>query len=398
MDYSDLNCLVLDDSRAITDLMQVILTKASVKSISSFNMAMDALGYIESQAVQPNLIFCDLNIPGIDGVEFIRLLNQTEFKGQLIIMSSMSARVINSVEKLAKNYKLNLIGSIIKPVTEASVLNALKLAKEDTGHRQYDKPNQLRIYELIRALDEQHFEIFYQPIISASTREVIGIEALARMNHPSKGMLMPDCFIEELEKNSLIKHLTMQQLTNLLSNWGAFRHQDKTLSVAVNISALLLADLDLPNFIFEQLDKYGVPANYLTLEITESCLSSNQINMLEVLSRLSMHGINLAIDDFGTGYSSIERLLEFPFNEIKIDRKFIKNAINNESERSTLESMIAMSKRLGMKVTLEGIETLKEWQMVCHLGCDLIQGFYIAKPMPYRKLNNWLHHWHSMNG
>ena len=385
------NALVLDDSPSITALLTEVLTNQGIDQVTAFSDATAALTFLSQHPV--NIIFSDLNLPNIDGIEFIRLLQKQNYQGQLVIVSSMSAKTIKSVEQLARTCQLNLIGSVIKPISQDAVVAMLKKA------RQYKQPShranveKLKIYELIRALDQQQFELYYQPLICNKTRRIVGLEALARLNHPSKGLVFPDSFIMELEHNALIKHLTYEQLDQVLRQIANWRDKELKLSVSLNISATLLVEKSLPDMVFELLNCYQLAAEQLVLEITESSVIEQQADMLEVLSRLSMRGVKLSIDDFGTGYSSVERLIELPFSEMKIDKQFVQKSVNDEGQRATLESMLNMAKRLGMTVVLEGIEKLEHWNMACHLSADVLQGYYIAKPMPASELSEWVNKW-----
>ena len=197
----------------------------------------------------------------------------------------------------------------------------------------------------------------------------------------------------ELEHNDLIKNLTYEQLDQVLSHVSKWQNAGLILSVSLNISATLLVETSFPDMVFELLDVYKLPPQQLVLEITESSVIEKQADMLEVLSRLSMRGIKLSIDDFGTGYSSVERLIEMPFSEMKIDKCFVQKATSSEGDRTTLESMLNMAKRLSMTVVLEGIETIEHWNMACHISGDVLQGYYIAKPMPANEISAWVTKW-----
>lgn len=392
-----MRCLILDDSKAITGLLQsIILEELEAEALVANNVA-DALLLLEKNATSIDVVFCDLNLPDVDGVAFLRMLSERGFQGYIVIVSSVSPRVLKSVEHLARNHHLKLLGTIIKPISPQSVVQLLQsIGSHGEVKPQARTTEQLTVPELIDALEEGYFECYYQPQVCAMTRNVVGFEALARLNHPKRNLIFPDDFISLMEQHNLILRLTKDQIIAVFQQWKVWHQQGHCYRIAINISALLLNDLELPEFILEQMKKYGVKPKLLTLEITESCLNEDRIRALEVLSRLSMYGINLSIDDFGTGYSSIERLQSLPFNEVKIDRSFVQNAAAYESERPVLDSMIGMANRLGLRVVLEGVETLAHWQMVCHSGCDSFQGYFIAKPMSVDKLDAWLVDWNKM--
>ncbi len=398
MDIRKMKCLILDDSKAITGLLQLIIMDelGAAEAFVANNVA-DALVLLENNPASIDVVFCDLNLPDVDGVAFLRMLAERGFQGYIVIVSSVSHRVLKSVEHLVRNHRLKFLGTIIKPISPQSVVQLL----QSIGSHGAVKPPAavkeiLTVPELIDALEMGYFECYYQPQVCAMTRNVVGFEALSRLKSPRRNLVFPDDFIALMEQHSLILRLTKDQIITVFKQWQIWHQQGHCYRIAINISALLLNDLELPGFILEQINKYGITPTLVTLEITESCLNEDRIKALEVLSRLSMYGINLSIDDFGTGYSSIERLQSLPFNEVKIDRLFVQNAVASESERPVLDSMIGMANRLGLRVVLEGVETLAHWQMVCHSGCDSFQGYFIAKPMSVDKLEKWLRDWDKM--
>lgn len=393
-----MKCLILDDSRAITGLLQLIMLDevGAAEALIANNVA-DALVLLEKNFTSIDVVFCDLNLPDVDGVAFLRMLAERGFQGYIVIVSSVSHRVLKSVEHLVRNHHLKFLGTIIKPISPQSVVQLLQtIGSHGAAKTPSMAKEKLTVPELIDALEAGYFECYYQPQVCAITRRVLGFEALARLKHPKRDLIFPDDFIALMEQHNLILRLTQDQIVSVFKQWKIWHQQGHSYRIAINISALLLNDLALPGFILEQINKYGIKPQLLTLEITESCLNEDRIKALEVLSRLSMYGINLSIDDFGTGYSSIDRLQSLPFNEVKIDRLFVQNAVASESERPVLDSMIGMAKRLGLRVVLEGVETLAHWQMVCHSGCDSFQGYYIAKPMSVDKLEEWLCDWDKM--
>lgn len=398
MDIRKMKCLILDDSKAITGLLQlIIMDELGAAEALVANNVSDALVLLEENPASIDVVFCDLNLPDVDGVAFLRMLAERDFQGYIVIVSSVSHRVLKSVEHLVRNHHLKFLGTIIKPISPQSVVQLLQsIGSHGTVKPPASVNEKLTVPELIDALEKGYFECYYQPQVCAMTRKVVGFEALARLKSPKRDLTFPDDFIALMEQHSLILRLTKDQIISVFKQWRIWHQQGHCYRIAINISALLLNDLELPAFILEQINKYGIQPTLVTLEITESCLNEDRIKALEVLSRLSMYGINLSIDDFGTGYSSIERLQSLPFNEVKIDRFFVQNAVASESERPVLDSMIGMANRLGLRVVLEGVETLAHWQMVCHSGCDSFQGYFIAKPMSVDKLEKWLRDWDKM--
>ena len=152
-------------------------------------------------------------------------------------------------------------------------------------------------------------------------------------------------------------------------------------------------DLDWPDAMAAMVESAGLQPNSITFEITESRLMEHIVVALDILSRLSLKRFNLSIDDFGTGYSSMEQLQRIPFSELKIDRAFVRGAGEDASARAILESSVLLARNLDMKVVAEGVETDEDWNVVAELGCDQVQGYYVARPMPADQLHKWLGEW-----
>jgi EAL domain-containing protein (putative c-di-GMP-specific phosphodiesterase class I)/ActR/RegA family two-component response regulator len=394
-DFSWMSCLVIDDSHSVSDYLAKILTDSlKLKEVHVAYNANDALAIMDEKDCI-HVVLCDLNMEEVDGLEMIRLLKEKRYRGYFGIVSSMSAKVINSAEQLAKVHNVNLLGSIAKPITEEALIKLLSGVGNKDKQPESTAQGPLKIYELIRGIEKDQFEVFYQPKIDTGSRRVVGVEALTRLNHPRLGVVYPDRFIDAMEKTSLISTLTQYVLKKSIQNWVEWSELGYQLNIAVNISPKELSSLDFPDFVCDLLDEYKMPPELLTLEITESALDLDLANALEVLNRLSMRGIHLSIDDFGTGHSSLERIRVFPFDELKVDKSFMLNAQKSDNDRSIVESSVILAKRLGLRVVFEGVENADLYKMSDHLGGDMIQGYYMSKPLPNRALLRWIHNWNK---
>ena len=397
-DFSWMNCLVVDDNQSVAEYLASLLKdQLGVKQARIAYSADEALRLLD-QHTEIQVVLCDLYMEKVDGLEMMRLLKEKQFRGYFGIISSMAAKVIHSAEQLAKSHDINLLGSIAKPVSEEALIKLLsKVGDKPKAPEKGYNSGQLKIYELIRGIEKSQFEVFYQPQIDIKSRQVVGLEALVRLNHPRAGLLYPGKFIPLMEQTSLISELTHFVIKQSLNNWVQWREQGHELDLSINISSIELNNLDFPDFVLNLLQQHHIPAEKLTLEVTESALEVEGSNSLEMLNRLSMQGIRLSIDDFGTGHSSIERLRKYPFDELKIDKDFMANAQKSQSDRSLVESAVVLSKRLGLKVVFEGVETSELYQMSDHLGGDVIQGFYISKAVQADKVIDWIENWHQSN-
>lgn len=396
-DFSWMRCIVIDDSHSVSDYLATMLRQSlKLKEVFVANNANDALDIIEHNP-GIHVVLCDLNMEKVDGLEMIRLLKEKRFRGYFGIISSMAAKVINSAEQLARIHDINLLGSIAKPISEDSVIKLLSSIGEKPKKTESSKEGPLKIYELIRGIEKEQFEIFYQPKINCSDRTIYGVEALSRLNHPRLGLVFPDQFIDAMERTSLINELTRYILEKSLEHWKHWHRHGYLLNLAINISPKELNNLDFPEYVLGLLKKKSIPPEFLTLEITETALDLDHADSLEVLDRLSMHGIQLSIDDFGTGHSSLERLRIFPFDELKVDKSFMLHARENDSDRAIVESSVMLAKRLGLKVVFEGIENSDLYNMSDHLGGDIIQGYYMSRPIPEQDLLKWIENWIKKN-
>jgi len=249
------------------------------------------------------------------------------------------------------------------------------------------------VEDLSKAINNGEMETYFQPKVDVNTREVVGVEALVRWIHPSEGVISPGLFVPLAEDNNLIGELTLAVCKQALRHAVEFRQQGYDHNIAINISGDALNDLSWPDEMTTEIEACGLEASQITLEITESRLMEHISVALEILSRLSLKRFNLSIDDFGTGYSSMEQLQRIPFSELKIDRAFVRGASEEASARAILESSVLLAKNLDMKVVAEGVETEEDWNLVTELGCDQVQGYYIARPMPADQLYEWLAKW-----
>ncbi len=244
--------------------------------------------------------------------------------------------------------------------------------------------------ELREAIQSDQLTLHYQPQIDHGSTQVVGLEALVRWNHPQRGFLAPDKFITLAEEAGLIGSLTQWVLKTALNQLAILHRQGYDLSVAINLSARNLHDMELPASILARLNESGVAPENLTLEITESAVMANPNNGLAILTALDRMGVTLAIDDFGTGYSSLAYLKRLPVDELKIDKSFVMEMEENENDAVIVRSTIDLAHNLGLRVTAEGVESQTAWDTLGILGCDYSQGYFMGKPMPIDELERWL--------
>ena len=269
--------------------------------------------------------------------------------------------------------------------------------RDNSGWAMYDRAadrNELGrlslISELRRALDERELILHYQPQIGLRTGRVIAVEALVRWQHPTRGMIGPDAFIDVTQETSLIKPFTLYVIDEALRQCREWDEEGRRLAVAVNVSTRNLIDTDFPDQVGALLSKWDIDPARLELEITETAIVADMFRMRGVLERLGAMGLRLSVDDFGTGYTSLGYLRRLPINELKIDRSFVANMTTSEEDAVIVRTTIDLGRNLGLEVVAEGVEDPDVFRSLEELGCDVAQGYLMSRPVPADELSEWL--------
>ncbi len=239
------------------------------------------------------------------------------------------------------------------------------------------------LQDLRQALELQQFRLHYQPKFDASNSQPVGAEALLRWEHPQQGLLLPEHFIDLAEKTGLIIPIGDWVLNEACRQMRAWFDQGYShWRIAVNLSALQFCYSGLVDSVVAALERHQLPANSLTLEITETTAMSDADASMVVLQRLSQMGVDLSIDDFGTGYSSLMYLKRLPANELKIDRGFVRDLEHDSDDAAIVSAIVALGQALGLRIVAEGVETDTQQSFLTTLGCDALQGFLLGEPLP----------------
>jgi len=249
--------------------------------------------------------------------------------------------------------------------------------------------------ELRNAQERDEFELYFQPQVDLQTGELFGAEALIRWQNRDKGFIRPDLFIPISEQSGQIHSITWWTINAALRLIKDWPDKQPPLKVSVNLSAKVLSDPELVNSVRSALSIWGANPEQLTLEVTESALMEDMDTSFITLDELRSLGLNISIDDFGTGYSSIAYFKYIPANELKIDQSFIRYMLDNEMDQHIVKTVIEMAHGFDIKVVAEGIENEETYKSLKHLGCDIAQGYYLAKPMPQENFIKWLDEYSS---
>nr|WP_307249072.1 EAL domain-containing protein [Catenuloplanes indicus] len=269
--------------------------------------------------------------------------------------------------------RLSLLGDLR---TALEVTGGVRREPGGTGMPQLPGAGEIRMY--------------YQPQVAIDTGEVVGVEALLRWRHPERGMVHPEELIKAAEHTAVMRLLTRRVIDDVIEQLAAWRDAGLPMRAALNVSVRDLHTGDIVDQIEDRLTRYGLPADRLQLEITESALMADPRRVLVTLSRLSRLGIAIALDDFGTGYSSMQHLRRLPLSEVKIDRSFVLGMTADGDDAAIVRSMIELAGALGLRVVAEGVEDERTWRMLHAAGCHVAQGWFYGRPMPAEEFGVWL--------
>ena len=345
-------------------------------------------------------------IARMGGDEFSFLLPATDMAGSEVFAKKIMAALEPSFDLNGKSIDIGVsIGIAVFPTHgvdyETLVRHAdaaMYVAKRTrSGFEMYDikkSPDEdLHIAlktELRQAIEKEQLVLYYQPKINHKTNRVIGVEALVRWQHPTRGLIPPDSFIPLAEQTGLIRPLTAWVLEQAVSQCAKLHNLGMLLTMAINLSTINLKDPDLPQRIAAVLEKYKLGARWLELEITESAVMDDTMRTVQVLSELDALGTRISIDDYGTGYSSLSYFRKLPLDDLKIDKSFVIGMANNQEDATIVRSTIEMGHALGLLVVAEGVEDRQTWDQLSEMGCDSAQGYYMSRPLTTADLITWL--------
>ena len=391
----ELRFLVVEDHDFQRRMMVEMLESLGVRSVHEASDGFSALEVLRELDQAFDVIVTDIDMPGMDGMAFIRRLGEAKVRASLIITSGLEKSLLDTMETMSGAYGMRLLGTVEKPPTPERFADLIAMhwqARANPEKAKRGAPT-FTLQQVMKGLEAEQFEPYYQPKIELRTRRVRGAEALARWRHPYGGIVLPYAFISLLEDAGQISELTWLMLAKSARDCRDWRSAGLDLDVSVNISVKLLEDPAIADAITWQVTHQGLDPKHVILEITESAAMSSVGHVLENLVRLRMKGFGLSIDDYGTGYSSMQQLTRIPFTELKIDQSFVLHAVHQESSRMILEASLDMARKLGITSVAEGAETAADWNLLRDCGCDLVQGFFIAKPMKSADFPEWASTW-----
>lgn len=384
--------LLIDDEAFALKLLVHQLAGLGFRKVTPATGGAEALALIAGGA-RFDLILTDLQMPGMDGVEFVRALTQGGYDGELVLVSGEDMRILKTTEQLARAHGLRVLGRLKKPVVPERLGELLAHHTDAVASRPKVAHKTYGADELRRAIAAGELVCHCQPKVRLADGTLTGVEILVRWQHPADGLVFPERFVGVAEEHGLIDDLTRVVLRDALCQTRAWFDAGREMHVAVNISMGNLDTLDFPDLVVAAAREMDVSLSSLVLEVTESRLMQDMRAPLDILARLRLKHVDLSIDDFGTGHSSLAQLRDLPFNELKIDRGFVHGAWRDAQLAAICEASLDIAHKLGMRSVAEGVEDLDDWNYLRARGCDVAQGYFIARPMPMAALADWLPEW-----
>ena len=391
------SALVVDDDDFSRHTASHILRRLGVGSVAEAAGGAEALKCVASLRAPLDLILCDLKMPGVDGVEFLRSLAEANVCALIILVSGADSRVLRSARQMAASFGIRSLYSIEKPLTSQKLQGMLAEASADRSasiaeaYSARPTPS-IAAAHIQNGLALGEFTPYFQPKVDLATRQIVGTEALVRWVRPGHGVLTPAAFLHSVQTAGMLGIMTDVMVAGAAKHCQAWRAAGLNIPVSVNLSASSLDNRDLPQHLVTLVASQGLAPDHMTFEIVEDGVLDQTMGR-EILTRLRLQGFGLSIDDFGTGYSTLQQLLEAPFGELKIDQSFVRSAPIDEEAAAAIVCSINLARRLKLRVVGEGIETAAQWRFLQDAGCEVGQGYKIARPMPGEAMAAWAKAW-----
>lgn len=376
--------LIVDDDPEIRSILLEFLGRSY--ECLALNSAEEALAVLATQKV--DLILTDIAMARMNGLDLVRhIISEAPdsvivmISGQQTIESAIQAMRAGAFDYITKPFELGEVAAVTR--------RALEHRQRIEGGRlptRFDASSK----ELFAAISNQEFVLHYQPQVEIQTRKIVGVEALVRWQHPTRGFLLPAGFIPLAERNGAILQLgesVLRAACTQARRWFDLGLSD--LRVAVNVSPQQLQQNHFPDTVAGLLQEFGLRASNLEVEITESSFMLDEGIGIQTLTELRGMGVLISIDDFGTGYSSLSYLKRLPIDSIKLDASFVKDATTDPDDAALVIAIIALAHNLRLRVIAEGIETEEQLNLLRSLRCDEGQGYFFGRPVGEEVITAW---------
>lgn len=385
--YSGLRTLVVDDDPFMAELVCSVLRELTLDLVDAAydgGSALERLG-----AGKVDLLVCDLNMPGMDGIRLLSHVAALPAHPAIILLSGEDSRVLDAARQFAEAKELTIIGTASKPVTAESLINLLNGFRRPQKKQVQDPSFPVDSRRIRQGLADGAVALAYQPKVDLVDGRLTGVEGLLRWKDAERGVLPAPDVVRAAEDGRLIDELTLQVLACAVNDRATLARRGIDTNIALNVSMHNLQNLALVDRLSEVVRSDGDHPNRFTIEVTETHVIQDLSSVLEALLRLRLQGFKIAIDDYGTGAATMQFLMQLPSTELKIDRTFVSAARRSEPGRALLQSAVELGLQLGQDVVAEGVESAEEALLLRQLGCRFAQGYFFGRPMGIEALVAW---------
>ena len=376
-----MNVLIVEDDRLQATNLKILLNRLFEGTITVVHRGSEVATVCEAQLI--DVMFCDIDLPDINGVNLLSTLAESSRPKGVVILSAMTQDVLEITYNMCLSAGYGFVRALTKPISNQQLTQIFGEFKQYLSQEQFvSLPVLMNDDEIDTAFNEGRFINYYQPQYSTSDNQLIGVEALVRCRHPKHGIIAPAQFITEIQVRNELDKLFWIVLENALQDMSTLK---VNINLSVNMNQKTLKQ-PMSERLFALCEQYQIAPERITLELTEDEVYDCSVTSLANLANLRLRGVGLAIDDFGTGYSSLSQLATLPYTELKIDRQFIKDALTNFKSQQLTISSLHLAKSLGLKSVAEGVEDDETLAYLRELGVELYQGFVRCRPIPFEQL------------
>ncbi|WP_282875955.1 EAL domain-containing response regulator [Pseudomonas peli] len=384
--------LILEDHPLTLRMLALNLQGIGYTNVVTCQSGEHALKLLESQG-HFDILICDIQMPGIDGLAFLRSALDVGRIDGLILSSEVPSDLRLATQQLARLIGYQVLGDLHKPVDQKKLASLLKrfTPSNEKALKKHNQKNNSgpTAEELLQGILNDEFIPYYKPKVDLKTNELIGLEVSIRWHHPKLGLLLPASFLKVAEELGYIKDISKSIMTQAFS----FFKKNRLFYKAHLVIKLSTCQLASPNLIFElkeMLNNEQLPAHSLVIEFTETGVLEAPIAISENFMRLRLLGCGLCIGNFGSGFSSLQRICEMPCTELKLDPSFVQSITFNSRSLAAVDSLLRFAGNLGLSVIADHIDRLSQLRLLQSLRCPAGQGYLFAPPMQGNEFNKWL--------
>ena len=398
---TSLSALIVDDDPFMLEVTREMLVGAGLHDVRTADNGVSALAALAEGTTE--LIVCDLDMGTMDGLELLRHLAEAHYRGAIILQSGAGDDILATASDLARLHGHRLLAAASKPLSQDVLREAIAAIR--SGYTQPARLEPVRLpagrltpVELKQGLTANRIELWAQPKVTVRDRRVVGAEALMRWRHADGSLISPDSVLPVAQDLGLEDDVTLTVLRLASRALALWRSRGHDLRISVNLSPGNLTSLSLPDALEATAHEERIDPQLLTLELPQVDTSSDLSMGLEVIGRLRLKGFGISIDDYGTGFSTLQGLKSLPVTELKVDQAFVAGAAGNQILEEILGSSTSLGQSLGLSVVAQGVEDATVLTMLEGLGCDEVQGYLVARPMPVEDFLAWKDRWDSTWG